>query len=133
METNYHWAKSFRSFLNESEGNIESAESIAELIINSTHEEENIPHYFIDKILTSGKQFILTKLRISDILESDEAVAEYVEAGEERYEDLDYDYELGGVDQPIIIFEGEVLDGYNRILVNYQNGEEFINAWVSID
>jgi hypothetical protein len=134
METNYQWAKSFRGFLNESLGREKSANEIADLIASTTPDPDDIPHHFINHVIQSGKPFSLESVKITDILEMDQDVAEYVQTAEDRYLDWDEwsDEELGGIDQPIVIFENYVIDGYNRLLVNYENGEEFIDAWVSM-
>ena len=135
MRNNQYLAKSFTRFLNESILREKSANEIADLIISTTPNPDDIPHYFIKQVIESGKPFRLESVKIIDILEMDQDVAEYVKTAEDRYLDWDEwsDEELGGADQPIVIFQNSVIDGYNRLLVNYENGEEFIDAWVSID
>ncbi len=90
------------------------------------------PDHFLTLIEREGCDFKLKSLRIKDLLENDGDLREYVENDEDRYEEEEYVPDYSEIDNPIVVMNGEVLDGYNRTLVKYQNDEEFIDAYVSI-
>lgn len=119
-----------------SESSIETmtAEEIADYISEITPNENDVPEYFIKQIIKSNKTFQKQELSIRDLLANDPSLAEYVESGEERYgDDSDSEYELhpGELDNPIVVFDNEVIDGYSRVAAYYQNGEDFIYGYVS--
>ena len=119
-----------------SESSIETmtAEEIADYISEITPNENDVPEYFIKQVIESNKTFQKQKLSIEDLLANDPSLAEYVESGEERYgDDSDSEYELhpGELDNPIVVFGNEVIDGYSRVAAYYQNGEDFIYGYVS--
>jgi hypothetical protein len=110
-----------------------SADEIADYMVRITPNEEDAPDFFVRMIKDAGAEFELKKVRIEDVLEMDPDVEEYVSQGSERYEnDYDTEHEEGSIDNPIVIFNGMVIDGYNRLLVKSQSGEEEIDAWVSV-
>ena len=51
----------------------------------------------------------------------------YGEGGESMHEPHHKDLYF-----PIVIFDGEVIDGYNRTSVHYHDGVKFIEAYVSV-
>lgn len=109
------------------------ADEIADYMVRITPNEEDAPDFFVRMIKDAGAEFELKKVRIEDVLEMDPDVEEYVSQGSERYEnDYDTEHEEGSIDNPIVIFNGMVIDGYNRLLVKSQSGEEEIDAWVSV-
>lgn len=107
-----------------------TAREIAEYITDITPEEENIPHHFINLILKSGKKFERRSLKVSDILKMDKDAENYVLSGEDRYGDDEY-VDPDDLHLPIVIFNNEVLDGYSRLAWHYNNGEEYIDAYVA--
>jgi hypothetical protein len=123
----------FTDFLNESE--ILNYKEIINYITKITPDESDVPDYFFDQIKKSGKKFELKRVKIEDILKKDESLREYVMSGEVRYgEDGESEHEPYPEDihQPIVIFNGEVVDGYSRTAEHYRMGEDFIDAYVSI-
>lgn len=119
-----------------SESSIETmtAEEIADYISEITPNENDVPEYFIKQVIKSNKLFKKQKLSIEDLLANDPSLAEYVESGEERYgDDSDSEYELHPreLDNPIVVFDNEVIDGYSRVAAHYQNGEDSIYGYVS--
>lgn len=120
------------TFLEHSSNRLSSEEIIDYIKTVSDNPVTTIPDYFLTLIERKGCDFELTKLRIEDLLESDPDLREYVENDADRYEEEDYVPHYDEIDNPIVILNGEVMDGYNRTLVKYQSGEEFIDAYVSI-
>ena len=125
------YVKTYESFLNESS---KSADEIIRYIKSLTPSDSDHPDYFISLIKKSGKSFELKTLKIDDVVKMDKDLAEYVKSGEVRYgeggvSDLQpYDDEL---DNPIVIFDGYVVDGYSRTSTLYKHGVKNIQAWVS--
>ena len=120
------------TFLEHSSNRLSSEEIIDYIKTISDNPVTTIPDYFLTLIEREGCDFELRRLSIEELLESDEDLREYVENDEDRYEEEDYVPHYSEIDNPIVILNGEVIDGYNRTLVKYQSGEEFIDAYVSI-
>ena len=120
------------TFLEHSSNRLSSEEIIDYIKKVSDNPVTTVPDYFLTLVEREGRDFELRKLRIEDLLESDPDLRKYVENDEDRYEEEDYVPHYSEIDNPIVILNGEVIDGYNRTLVKYQSGEEFIDAYVSI-
>ena len=120
------------TFLEHSSNRLSSEEIIDYIKTVSDNPVTTIPDHFLTLIEREGRDFELRKMRIEDLLESDPDLREYVENDADRYEEEDYVPHEDEIDNPIVILNGEVMDGYNRTLVKYQSGEEFIEAYVSI-
>ena len=120
------------TFLEHSSNRLSSEEIIDYIKTVSDNPVTTIPDYFLTLIEREGCDFELRRLSIEDLLESDPDLREYIENDEDRYEEEDYVPHYSEIDNPIVILNGEVIDGYNRTLVKYQSGEEFIDAYVSI-
>lgn len=120
------------TFLEHSSIRLSSEEIIDYIKTVSDNPVTTVPDYFLTLIEREGRDFELIKLRIEDLLESDPDLREYVENDADRYEEEDYVPHYSEIDNPIVILNGDVIDGYNRTLVKYQSGEEFIDAYVSI-
>jgi hypothetical protein len=120
------------TFLEHSSNRLSSEEIIDYIKKVSDNPVTTIPDYFLTLIEREGRDFELREMRIEDLLESDPDLREYVENDADRYEEEDYVPHYDEIDNPIVILNGEVMDGYNRTLVKYQSGEEFIDAYVSI-
>ena len=122
--------KTFEAFLNES---YYSAKEIADYIKEiSDTPETDIPDYYIDIIKKAKAKFELKRVKIKDLLANDKSLEEYVLSGEDRYEDSYYEPSWEELENPIVVYKGEVIDGYNRTGVKYRDGEEEIDAYVSI-
>ena len=120
------------TFLEHSSNRLSSEEIIDYIKKVSDNPVTTIPDHFLTLIEREGRDFELRKMRIEDLLESDPDLREYVENDADRYGEEDYVPHYDEIDNPIVILNGEVMDGYNRTLVKYQSGEEFIDAYVSI-
>ena len=110
-------------------------DEIINYITEITPHESDVPDYYFSLVKKSGKKFHKKQLKISELLNNDISLKEYVEHGEERYGDSSDSYhepEDTDLEHPIVVFDGFVIDGYNRTLKKYHMGEEYIDAYVSI-
>ena len=124
----------YTSLMEEDSMDIMTAEEIADYISRITPDSSDVPDFFIKQVLKSEKTFKLQKISIEDLLASDPSLAEYVESGEERYgdeEENEYQPSPNELNNPIVVFDGEVIDGYSRVATHYQNGEDLIYGYVS--
>ena len=124
----------YTSLMEEDSMNIMTAEEIADYISRITPDSSDVPDFFIKQVLKSEKTFKLQKISIEDLLASDPSLAEYVESGEERYgdeEENEYQPSPNELNNPIVVFDGEVIDGYSRVATHYQNGKDLIYGYVS--
>jgi len=113
---------------------IMSAEEIGDYIERITPHESNIPNYFIKLIKQSNKNFVKKKLSVSQLLKKDRDLRDYVKSGEERYgDDAENEYEphWEELDNPIVVFNGEVLDGYSRVAAHYKADNDTIYGYVA--
>ncbi len=116
--------------------NLYSHEDIIQHITNiSDRPGTDVPDYYFELLRKAKPNFIRQQLNIKDILQMDAAVAEYVNGGEDRYEDFDEDEYPDNDDLyfPIVIWKNEVIDGYNRLSTLYKQGEKTITAYVSVN
>lgn len=90
--------------------------------------EGSVPYYFIDKYIRPNR-FSLEKVNISDLMKSDPDLKEYINSGNNRYDEYD-DIDPKDIDLPIVVYKGMVLDGYNRCLSKYSMGEDLISAYI---
>jgi hypothetical protein len=123
-------AKSFTQWLVESSEDVYlSADEVAELIEDTTPNEEDVPTYFINKIKRSKRTFRLEDVEINWLLKQDSDLKSWVEEGEERYEDEDLDW--NDIYQPAVVVDGELMDGWSRIQQLWRADEPTIKAWVA--
>ena len=120
----------FEEFLNESD--IFTAKDIISYITDLETPENDIPDYYFDLIKKANTKFELKTVNIEDLLRRDASLKEYVDSKEDRYENSEYPPHEDDLSNPIVIFNGEVIDGYNRTSKNYRNGEKTVDAYVSI-
>jgi hypothetical protein len=106
-----------------------SGKEMASYITDITPEESDVPDYFINQLIKTEDRFFLRNLSIGQILSKDDDVKEYVMSDEERYGDEEMDYR--DLDLPIVIFNDKVFDGYNRLKVKFDSGEEYIMAYTN--
>ena len=130
IEDNSKKILGFQDFLNENQ--LYTAKDIIEYIKDLETPENDVPDYYFDLIKKANAKFELKTLNIEDLLNQDKSLKEYVDSKEDRYEDSEYPPHEDELSNPIVIFKGEVIDGYNRTSKNYHNGEKTIQAYVSI-
>lgn len=120
--------------LHEEKSNIMTAQEIADYIYDITPNKSDVPEYFINQVIKSNKTFKYKMVSIKDLLMSDPSLEEYVESNEERYgDDSENEYEptYSELLQPIVVFNGEVIDGYSRVASHYHSREDLIYAYIS--
>lgn len=111
-----------------------SGEQIAQYMIDITPREEK-PDFFAN--IARKHKFELKKIPMSELIDKyiggDVGVMEYIEADEDRYEYAN-EVEPSSSDlyYPIVIADGELLDGYNRVLQHIRQDIDYIDAYVSI-
>ena len=111
-----------------------SHEDIIQHITNiSDRPGTDVPDYYFELLRKAKPNFERKELNIQDILQMDPSVAEYVNSGEDRYEDEDEYPDRDELYFPIVIWNNEVIDGYNRLSTLYKQGEKTVTAYVSIN
>ncbi len=123
--------KKYDSFL--FEGDAISGKEVAQYVTNISPEGA-VPDYFIEQYILPNS-YIRKEVDIRDLLESDSDFKEYIEHDESRYESdeefmEDEDLHPDDLYLPIVVYKGMVLDGYNRSLINYRNGDYMVSAYV---
>jgi hypothetical protein len=93
-----------------------------------TPNKEDIPFHFLDMIRESNTRFCLKNVNIEELLNSDNDLREYVINSDSRYEDDEVD--VNDMFQPIVVLNGECLDGYSRVKGHIDNGETHIEGYV---
>jgi hypothetical protein len=126
--------KNFNDFINENYSNFYTYKEIIDYIKEiSDTPETDIPDYYLDLIAKDKPKFIKKIVNFEDLFKNDKSYEEYVKSGEDRYEDSDYEPHWEELEQPIVIFKGEVIDGYNRSGAKWRNGDKEIEAYISVD
>jgi len=120
----------FEEFLNEE--TTYTAKEMISYIKDLETPENDVPDYYFDLIKKANAKFVIKTVNIEELLKQDKSLKEYVDSKEDRYEDSEYPPLEDELHNPIVIFNGEVIDGYNRTSKNYHNGEKTIEAYVSI-
>ena len=111
---------------------------VAEYIISETPDISDIPDFFISHYIKPNT-FIIKKVNLEELLKSDPSFKEYHDSGAIRYgqdandgENFDYEPQPDNVYNPIVVFNGEVLDGYSRASTLLHSNETTANAYVNI-
>ena len=120
----------FTEFLNEE--TTYTAKDMIAYIKDLETPENDVPDYYFSLIKKANAKFVLKTVNIEELLSQDKSLKEYVDSKEDRYEHSEYPPSEDELSNPIVIFDGEVIDGYNRTSKNYHNGEKTIQAYVSI-
>jgi len=129
--------KNFNQFINENNDTIWSGEYVSNHVINITPDEDNIPTEFL-KIIQKH-DFKIGSINIESLLSSDPDFKEYYDAyhpSDRRYSEHDlYDGIIDEDDiyEPIVVVNGQILDGYNRATELHKNGVETIEAYININ
>ena len=108
------------------EFNTYTGQEVADHIIEITPEESDTPDYFIKKFILPNNNWKLETIKLKSLLK-DKSFKEYYESGEERYQD----WEVGEDDlyQDLVIFKGELLDGYSRAAKMLRDGDKIARAF----
>lgn len=108
-----------------------SGTEIWNYIVEITDDESMVPTGF-EKKVTSNTFILNDNYDLNDLIKSDIDFKNYYESGEERYEDEEKMYDE--LTQPIVIVDGELIDGYSRAsyILRY-NDEPEIKAYINIE
>ena len=108
-----------------------SGTKIWNYIVEITDDESMVPTGF-EKKVTSNTFILNDNYDLNDLIKSDIDFKNYYESGEERYEDEEKMYDE--LTQPIVIVDGELIDGYSRAsyILRY-NDEPEIKAYINIE
>lgn len=117
---------SFNDF-NLLEYNKYTGEEVADYIEEITPDDSDIPDYFIDTYIKPNDNWILTNIKLKDLLK-DNTFRHYYKSGEVRYEDDEYSED--DLSQPLVIFKGNLLDGYSRASVMLRRGDKITRAFI---
>lgn len=105
-----------------------TGKEVAQHIIDITPEEDNIPYFYINKYIIPNDGWAVEKIDLNNLLETDPSFKEYYESGEVRYDDDDVNPD--GIDNYLVVYNGELLDGYSRATTKLNNGEAYAYAFV---
>ena len=125
------YIKFFENFIM-NEASYKTSEEICDYIREITPYEDDVPDFFLNMITTANVNFELKRLNIQDVISNDIDVEDYIKYSEDRYKDSDFDEFDQNIDNPIVIYNNIVIDGYIRLLVKSLDNESEIDAWVSI-
>jgi len=109
------------------EFNTFTGQEVANHIEYITPESSDIPDYFIDKYILPNNGWKNKSIKLKDLLK-DKDFKEYYKSGEERYDE----YEVSGDDlyQELVVYKGQLLDGYSRAARMLRSGEKTAAAFV---
>ena len=102
-----------------------TGQEVADHIKYITPEDSDVPDYFIDKYILPNNGWKNKPIKLKDLLK-DRDFKEYYKSGEERYDE----YEVSGDDlyQELVVYKGQLLDGYSRAARMLRNGEKTAGA-----
>lgn len=130
-----HNYEQFLQQLREDQEETISAEEVANHIEKLTPDKHDLPHHFIDLVLKSKKTFVKKSMPIDEILKMDPDAAEHVKMGKSRYGQDDSASYYKPADKelydPIVILDGNVIDGWSRLTTLVKNGEKNVNVYIS--
>ena len=128
--------KNYNNYIQENKEIIYDGDFVANYVIEISEETGNdIPDFFIEEYIIPSK-FKLTKLKISELSKSDIDFNEYLQANDDRYEELEETNEYPHYDNlfnPIVVFNEIVLDGYNRMTILTRMNIDEVDAYINID
>jgi disulfide oxidoreductase YuzD len=122
-----------------------SGEEVANYMQNITPSKENIPTYYAN--IAKKHNFKLIKIPTNELIDkyigNDVGAMEYIEGSADRYTGSDfngfYDQDYNQIDiseedlyNPIVIVNGELLDGYSRVKQHLKRNIDHIMAYVNI-
>ena len=109
------------------EFNTFTGQEVADHIRYITPDESDVPDHFIDKYILPNDGWKNKSIKLKDLLK-DRDFKSYYNSGEERYDE----YEVSGDDlyQELVVYKGQLLDGYSRAARMLRNGEKTAGAFV---
>jgi hypothetical protein len=108
---------------------IRKGSEIWKYVKDITPEKENIPHGFKDKISNRKFEYV-DRFNLKSLLKTDRDFKAYYDSKENRYE---YDdLPIRDILQPIVVVDGELLDGYSRSSQLLRNGNGEAEAFIAL-
>lgn len=117
--------KSFNEFILESTSYAGS--EIKQYVINITPNDSDIPDYFIKKYIEPNNNWKLKRINLRKLLKNDTSFAEYYNSGEIRYKD--HEVHDDSLDNPLVVYKNELLDGYSRASALLRLGDDLAFAY----
>lgn len=104
-----------------------TGQEVADHIKYITPDDSDIPDFFIDKYILPNDGWQNKPIKLKNLLK-DKDFKTYYKSGEERYDE----YEVSGDDlyQELVVYKGQLLDGYSRAARMLRNGEKTAAAFV---
>ena len=104
-----------------------TGQEVADHIKYITPDDSDVPDYFIDKYILPNDGWQNKPIKLKNLLKDKDFKA-YYKSGEERYDD----YEVAADDlyQELVVYKGQLLDGYSRAARMLRNGEKTAAAFV---
>ena len=104
-----------------------TGQEVADHIKYITPDDSDIPDFFIDKYILPNDGWQNKPIKLKNLLKDKDFKA-YYKSGEERYDE----YEVSGDDlyQELVVYRGQLLDGYSRAARMLRNGEKTAAAFV---
>ena len=104
-----------------------TGQEVADHIRHITPDDSDIPDYFIDQYVLPNDGWQNKPIKLKNLLKDRDFKA-YYKSGEERYDE----YEVSGDDlyQELVVYKGQLLDGYSRAARMLRNGEKTAGAFV---
>lgn len=106
-----------------------SGEEVSNHIKSITPNESDIPDFFISKYILPNDDWVLKMIKLEDLL-NDESFKEYYESMEVRYDEDEVSED--DLYQELVVYKGELLDGYSRASNMLRMGEEYASAFVKL-
>ena len=95
----------------------------------------DVPDYYMDKLI-KHRNFKIQQIDLNNLLATDPSFKEYYDSGESRYEDAteedDHMPHPDDIDYEIVVVDGELLDGYNRVSSLLRMGEKTTYGFLAI-
>jgi hypothetical protein len=117
--------KLFEEFI--TENNTFTGDEVAQYIEDITPEESDVPDYFIDKFIKPNDGWKLKQIKLKDLLK-DKDFKDYYNSGEERYDE--YEVDPNDLYNDLVVYKGQLLDGYSRAAKMLRDGEKTAGAYV---
>ena len=104
-----------------------TGQEVADHIKYITPDDSDIPDYFIDKYVLPNDGWENKPIKLKNLLKDRDFKA-YYKSGEERYDE----YDVSGDDlyQELVVYKGQLLDGYSRAARMLRNGEKTAAAFI---
>ena len=104
-----------------------TGQEVADHIKYITPDSSDIPDHFIDKYILPNDGWKNKPIKLKNLLK-DRDFREYYKSGEERYDE--YEVSADDLYQELVVYKGQLLDGYSRAARMLRQGEKTAAAFV---